>query len=77
MYEKEIFPDVQVNGVSLIEFLETKYSQRCHINNHKFYSKWSKNMDYQNWYIINLIGNGAFAKVFLVKHKEIDENGEC
>jgi serine/threonine protein kinase len=33
-------------------------------------------MDYENWYITNLIGSGAFAKVYLVKHKEKDENGE-
>lgn len=29
-------------------------------------------MDYENWYITNLIGSGAFAKVYLVKHKEKD-----
>ena len=34
-------------------------------------------MDYENWYISNLIGSGAFAKVYLVKHKEENENGEC
>ena len=25
-------------------------------------------MDYENWMVIHLIGQGAFAKVFLVKH---------
>jgi hypothetical protein len=45
-------------------------------HNDQFFSKWSKNMDYENWYITNLIGSGAFAKVYLAKHKEKDENGE-
>ena len=30
-------------------------------------------MDYKNWYICKLIGNGAFAKVYLVKHVTVDE----
>jgi hypothetical protein len=25
-------------------------------------------MDYENWYIDKMIGNGAYAQVFLVKH---------
>ena len=29
-------------------------------------------MDYNNWYIQNLIGKGAYANVYLVKHKEVD-----
>jgi serine/threonine protein kinase len=29
-------------------------------------------MDYKNWYIQNLIGQGAYANVYLVKHIEID-----
>jgi serine/threonine protein kinase len=33
-------------------------------------------MDYKNWYICKLIGNGAFAKVYLVKHVTIDKTGE-
>ena len=34
-------------------------------------------MDYKNWYICKLIGSGAFAKVYLVKHVTKDkESGE-
>ena len=33
-----------------------------------YYTKWSKNMDDENWVILKVIGQGAFAKVYLVKH---------
>ena len=33
-----------------------------------YYNKWSKNFDYEKWYVKTLIGEGAFAKVYLVWH---------
>jgi serine/threonine protein kinase len=55
----------------MIDFLEAKYKKKC--EGEDFFSHWSKSMDYKNWYICKLIGNGAFAKVYLVKHVTVDE----
>jgi serine/threonine protein kinase len=32
-------------------------------------------LDFDNWTIIKLLGSGAYAKVFLVKHTIKDNNG--
>ena len=61
--------NLDVNGVNLTDFLEAKHNKSC---NSGYYQSWSKNMDYKNWYIQNLIGKGAYANVYLVKHIEID-----
>ena len=57
--------------VSLVEFLEMKYQKKCNNENFTkdgaFYSQWSKGFDYENWFICSLIGQGAFAKVYLVR----------
>ena len=52
-----------------MEFLEMKHQMKCEEDtDNKYYTKWSKNMDYENWEILKVIGQGAFAKVYLVKH---------
>ena len=38
-----------------------------------FYDSWSKDFDYLNWFISKLIGAGAYANVYLVKHIEIQD----
>jgi serine/threonine protein kinase len=55
----------------LRQFLELKHKKCC---DEVYYSKWSKNMDYQKWMVCKLIGKGAFAKVYLVKHLIDDGN---
>lgn len=60
------------NGVSLVDFLEYRY-QRSH-HEEAFYTKWSKGIDYENWYIQSLIGVGGYAKVYKVLH--LGPNGE-
>lgn len=67
LLDRRLFPDLKISGINLIVFLESKYQRSCSVQNEHFYSKWSKSMDYQNWYICNLLGNGAYAKVYLVK----------
>jgi hypothetical protein len=59
----------KIEGVSLMEFLETKYKKNCR-DEVGFYNHWKQGMFYQNWFISSLIGTGAFAKVYQVKHVE-------
>lgn len=62
---------LDVSGVKLTDFLEAKHHRAC--SNNSYYRSWSKNMDYENWYIQNLIGKGAYANVYFVKHIETDD----
>lgn len=48
-------------------FLEDKYNLKGK-DTSEFFLKWSKNIDYENWYIEQIIGQGAYAKVYKVIH---------
>lgn len=64
--------------LNLKNFLETKYLMKCNEHNEcdpkSYFENWSKQFDYENWRICNLIGNGAYAKVYQVKHMRTTGN---
>jgi len=49
---------INPRDMSLLEFLEKRHKKKAGKTNDDYYSKWSKNMDYQNWKILALIGEG-------------------
>ena len=59
-------------GVPLTEFLDQKddfkYCQQS-------VQKMKKQIDFCNWKILKLIGQGAYAKVYLIQHKSISADG--
>ena len=44
---------MKIQGVNLVEFLEKKHQRRINMCKYSesYYKLWSKNMDYENWYI--------------------------
>lgn len=63
------------HGLNLRRFLEIQYKQKFLQGSDDYCCQWSKGFDYSNWFIVSVIGTGAYAKVFLVKQVKEDEEG--
>jgi len=55
----------------MVDFLKTKDDYNCFIGGDNGRASKSKKLDFENWYIRKLIGQGAYGKVYLVTHKTI------
>ena len=61
IYEKRLVKKTEISGINLVKFLEKKYNMCMQAHGGDFaenihYGTWSKNFDYQNWYMVFMIG---------------------